>query len=399
MIVTCENCAARFHLADERITPEGAKVRCSKCQHTFTVYSDVDAIPEVSSDMLEVDDVTMVEEDAPSYAPTPDDGPTLVPDLAGGSIHSAETVVLPVSSQLQQMTLGPEPSPSGLAAQLFDDLPTTDSSHDSPVSFEPFDSEPAPPPPQPLSFFNTSANPIEPSPLGKVLIFGGVGLSAAVFLAGIPYFFAAEAVQTWFGWRPRPPVMVANEEGSVSSVHAVSFPTQRGRALVVAGEASHRSTKPRNDLYVVAEFVGKDGKVVATEKAPLGVALTPAQLRQLSDAKSYDLALQKGIEGSHLAVPQERAVPYTVVFLSPPRGLKGLTQSVRLQAGDPVVPREIPAFTQEPVAAPKDDAEVSLEDDEDGDDVLGRKGKRKGPRKGKRKLPRKVKQANLKKGE
>lgn len=38
MIVTCENCNARFRLADDKVGLKGAKVRCSKCQHTFTAY-------------------------------------------------------------------------------------------------------------------------------------------------------------------------------------------------------------------------------------------------------------------------------------------------------------------------------------------------------------------------
>ena len=38
MIVTCEQCQARFKLADEKIKTEGTKVRCSKCQSIFTVF-------------------------------------------------------------------------------------------------------------------------------------------------------------------------------------------------------------------------------------------------------------------------------------------------------------------------------------------------------------------------
>ena len=37
MIIQCPECQARFKLADEKIKPEGTKVRCSKCQHIFTV--------------------------------------------------------------------------------------------------------------------------------------------------------------------------------------------------------------------------------------------------------------------------------------------------------------------------------------------------------------------------
>ncbi|RME21987.1 MAG: hypothetical protein D6806_13680, partial [Deltaproteobacteria bacterium] len=40
MIVTCEKCSTKFKLADEKITPKGVKVRCSKCQHVFVVKKD-----------------------------------------------------------------------------------------------------------------------------------------------------------------------------------------------------------------------------------------------------------------------------------------------------------------------------------------------------------------------
>ena len=38
MIVTCENCSTKFNLDEGLIKESGSKVRCSKCQHIFTVY-------------------------------------------------------------------------------------------------------------------------------------------------------------------------------------------------------------------------------------------------------------------------------------------------------------------------------------------------------------------------
>jgi predicted Zn finger-like uncharacterized protein len=37
MIVQCERCQAKYNLDDSKITPEGVRVRCSKCQHIFAV--------------------------------------------------------------------------------------------------------------------------------------------------------------------------------------------------------------------------------------------------------------------------------------------------------------------------------------------------------------------------
>ncbi|HET8725549.1 MAG TPA: zinc-ribbon domain-containing protein [Anaeromyxobacteraceae bacterium] len=37
MIIACSACSARFRIADEKVGPQGARVRCSRCGHLFTV--------------------------------------------------------------------------------------------------------------------------------------------------------------------------------------------------------------------------------------------------------------------------------------------------------------------------------------------------------------------------
>lgn len=39
MIVKCEQCQTRFKIPDEKVTPKGVKVRCTRCGHTFRVSS------------------------------------------------------------------------------------------------------------------------------------------------------------------------------------------------------------------------------------------------------------------------------------------------------------------------------------------------------------------------
>lgn len=45
MIVQCENCETRFHVADARIPAKGARVRCSRCHHRFHITPSSSAPP------------------------------------------------------------------------------------------------------------------------------------------------------------------------------------------------------------------------------------------------------------------------------------------------------------------------------------------------------------------
>ena len=37
MIVQCEQCHTKYNIDDSKITPQGVRVRCAKCQHVFSV--------------------------------------------------------------------------------------------------------------------------------------------------------------------------------------------------------------------------------------------------------------------------------------------------------------------------------------------------------------------------
>ncbi|MDT8424123.1 MAG: DUF3426 domain-containing protein [Desulfuromonadales bacterium] len=84
MIIECPECQARFKLADEKIKPEGTKVRCSKCKHVFTVNASAPApaptpspappepVPVQSSDDGDDDSSLAFDADTGDHAP-PDD--------------------------------------------------------------------------------------------------------------------------------------------------------------------------------------------------------------------------------------------------------------------------------------------------------------------------------------
>jgi predicted Zn finger-like uncharacterized protein len=78
LIVTCEQCQARFRLDESRIPPGGTRVRCSRCKHAFRL-----AAPGPSGDLLE----ELIQETAaePLKAPPPtEDLPEAEPPRRAG---------------------------------------------------------------------------------------------------------------------------------------------------------------------------------------------------------------------------------------------------------------------------------------------------------------------------
>lgn len=73
MIITCDQCQARFRLADEKLKAGGTKVRCSKCKHVFVVLP-----PEVLpvEETVDFDSLNMerVADEEPSPAPSEPQG-------------------------------------------------------------------------------------------------------------------------------------------------------------------------------------------------------------------------------------------------------------------------------------------------------------------------------------
>ena len=62
MIVHCTNCDTNFNLPDARIPAEGAKVRCSRCQHGFHVASldqETDSLPTLEDTEMELGEETL----------------------------------------------------------------------------------------------------------------------------------------------------------------------------------------------------------------------------------------------------------------------------------------------------------------------------------------------------
>lgn len=82
MIITCEQCQARFRLADEKLKAEGTKVRCSKCKHVFTVLPPEAPPADEAIDFGDFNMERVADEEPPPPAPAPA-SPEAAPAAAG----------------------------------------------------------------------------------------------------------------------------------------------------------------------------------------------------------------------------------------------------------------------------------------------------------------------------
>jgi predicted Zn finger-like uncharacterized protein len=76
MIVTCQNCNARFNLKDSLVKAKGSKVRCSKCQTVFVVYPETPSMPAAPGKATEIKRESPPA-GASGRAPAYDEGPDL----------------------------------------------------------------------------------------------------------------------------------------------------------------------------------------------------------------------------------------------------------------------------------------------------------------------------------
>ena len=52
MVVVCEKCETRFHLDDSRVPAQGARVRCSRCQHEFSIAAPGGGKPDALDEVV-----------------------------------------------------------------------------------------------------------------------------------------------------------------------------------------------------------------------------------------------------------------------------------------------------------------------------------------------------------
>ncbi len=117
MIVACSACRTRFRVADEKVGPRGARIRCSRCGQTFQVGPPLPPEPPPIAP-----EPTPVYRPEPAAVPTEPTGtggwPTGVLEVAGASSDSSVGIALEADPFAAYATQAPPAQASGPADPL-----------------------------------------------------------------------------------------------------------------------------------------------------------------------------------------------------------------------------------------------------------------------------------------
>ncbi len=264
MIVTCPKCQAKFNLDETKIPPEGAWVRCGKCDEVFQV------LPPGAK--------------APEPEPMPGDDMDLGDDLFGGDIGDDEF----------DFTGGSEPEPDGKgrgkAFKIFFWL---------------------------LAIIMILAV----VGVGALVTMGrmGVGGELVTQLGKIP------VIRDLIG---TPAQTNLSKEDSLPSNALMIFRNVRGsfrnnkdgkQLFVVQGQVENTSDQVRTDIMLRAVILNKEKQKVVTAKAYAGPELNVEQLRQMPlDEITRILASPVGQDGTKYVVAPRSTIPFMIVFADLP---------------------------------------------------------------------------------
>ncbi|BDV01361.1 hypothetical protein TDMWS_14460 [Thermodesulfomicrobium sp. WS] len=267
MIVQCPNCGTKYNLPEERIKPEGAKVRCTRCTHVFQVQAPLSedaALEQLLENKAAA--AARVEGEAHRQVLKDLEG-TFQPPLLG-------------EEGKPRLELNPAPKPSG-----------------------------------------------KRSPWLWVGVFGVLAALAvgAVFVlrpSWIPWLApkpSAEVSTTRPGAFTEEVARIVLENVRQYFVNN----EKEGQLFVIEGQAVNRFAEPRELIKLKAALFNAQGAAVATQEFLAGNTVSLYQL-QVASRQEIETALgaKVGILTNNTNVQPGRGVPFMVVFFGVPAGVQ-----------------------------------------------------------------------------
>lgn len=343
MIVQCPNCQSKFNLPDDKIGPDGAKLRCGKCRHVFHVdapgASDLGGLTDFDfpDDMAES---PAAERFAPEAASRPAPGATLPDDDVPPDLFHSETYEGP------------------------DDGRDVDASDDKPV-------KPG------FSLDDVADLPIAGSSASKdrrkriAIILGSVLLILAATVAAVRYLdlwpgkkAAKSVVETPTAPAAAEPgkaaAPAADKAGAEKAAPAAETAAKKpeetakvkdimlqnvrqyyvsnekaGQLFVIEGKAVNNFKTPKEMLRIEATLFDEKGGTLASQDELAGNTVSLFQLQVMTrDELKNALSSQVGILTNNTNIAPGGETPFMVVFFDPPEAVKEFGVKV-IDAKDP----------------------------------------------------------------
>jgi predicted Zn finger-like uncharacterized protein len=292
MIVLCDRCKTQYNLNDAKVKPGETKVRCSRCQHVFTVPHPLTLNEEeIFGKTEEKAEDAFLKEWAKEFPaqppqkrtpPAPDKGPpprAFVPPTADEALFVEE--------------LPPEEPPSPAEEVL------------------PFKIRPLAGAPVRRSHKKVSTTFL----LGMFLLATVAGALYYWSKMGhsIPAFeYVYEKIYGFMEGKKEQKLFLLYLKGSEHTLEG-------GKVFVVQGKVANRSGETKKLVKLKGSLYDKAGKAVATSSGFCGITVTDEEI----DKSAYD-ALKASFGfiavGQAKPVPSQQSLPFTIIFFSPPEG-------------------------------------------------------------------------------
>ncbi|WP_428567909.1 MAG: DUF3426 domain-containing protein [Solidesulfovibrio sp. DCME] len=347
MIVQCPNCRSKFNLPDDKVGPDGAKLRCGKCRHVFHV--DAPGAPDFGG---------LTDFDFP-------DDMAETPAAAG----RAQAPAAP--------TAAPKPAPG--ASMPDDDVPPDlfhSETYEGPAGGKDDDEADDTPFKPGFSLDDVADIPLPGSAASKdrrkraLVIVGAVCLIIAATIAAVSYLdlwpgkkAAKDAAQPPAATAPAEPGKPAPAEPGkpadkappaadaaakkpeeTAKVKDIMLQNVRqyyvsnekaGQLFVIEGKAVNNFKTPKEMIRIEASLFDDKGTTLASQEDLAGNTVSLFQLQVMTrDELKNALASQVGVLTNNTNIAPGGETPFMVVFFDPPDAVKEFGVKV-VDAKDP----------------------------------------------------------------
>ena len=299
MIVQCEKCGTQYNLDDTKVRPGETKVRCSRCQHVFTVphpltLDEGDIFGETGQ---QAEDEFM-KEWAKEFPPQPPQEPSQPVPPAPDQAQPPKAFVPPSAEE----PLFGEETPTA-------ETPTAETPSAKEEIF----------PVSPMSVREVPEKKGRKVSTTLLLAIIFVGLFFISFWywtkkgASFPAFeYIYEKIYTLMEGEKAQKLFLIGLRGSEHTVEG-------GTVYVIQGKVANRSEETKKVVKLKGALFDKAGTEVATSIGYCGITITTEEIK----GSSYEsLKSSFGVipVGQARPVPSQQSLPFTIIFFAPPEG-------------------------------------------------------------------------------